>query len=73
MYGRYGKVPASVIAKALIAGANPPEFKQKRLHMVDITRDWRSDVGVVFHVLRRALDEWHTVEVADKTHANLKE
>lgn len=48
------------------------ELKRKVLHMVNVARDWRNDPDMVFDVLCRAADEWHTVEVVDKVRANLK-
>lgn len=71
-FGRYGKWPTSVITRALAAGMKPLEFKRNFVHMVDMTGDWRNDRDMVFDVLRRAVDEWHTVEVASKSRASLR-
>lgn len=58
--------------KALAAGVKLPEFEQKVLHMVEMAGDRRSDPDMVFNVLRRATDEWNTVEIADKARVTLK-
>lgn len=53
-------------------GNKTTRFLTKLLHMVYMAGDWRNDRDMVSDVLRHALDEWHTVEVADAARADFK-
>lgn len=53
--------------ETLVAGVKVTGVKQTFSYLVDMTRNRKNDRDMGFDVLRRAPDEWHMMEVADKT------
>ena len=64
--GAYKRGPAAVISEALVVGLNPPEFKLKVVHQLDIRGAWKDKPKEVFDLVREVAVEWRTMEMADK-------
>ena len=64
--GAYKRGSAVVISKALVAGLNPPEFKLKVEHQLEMRWIWKDKPKEVFDLVREVAVAWRTVEMADK-------
>ena len=64
--GAYKNGPAVVISKALVAGLNPPEFKLKVEHQLEMRGAWKDKPQEVFYLVREVAVAWRAVEMADK-------
>ena len=64
--GAYKRGRAAVTGKALVAGLNPPEFKLKIEHQLEIRGAWKDKPKEVFSLVREVAVAWHTVEMGDK-------
>ena len=62
----YRRDPAAVISKALVAGLQPPEFKLKVEHQLEMRGAWKDKPREVFDLVREVAVERRTVEMADK-------